>query len=454
MLTARHDYQAADRNHHIHPKTNPKLHLQNGGVMITRAKGVYVWDDRNIALIDGVAGLASVNVGYGHPRLCEAITKQLETLSFFHTFTGFANPASSMLSEKLAQIMPDNINRFYYTSSGSEAVDTVIKFAHFYWKCLGKPQKRITISRDRSYHGSTFMAAALTGMSEYHTQFHVPTENVRRIEAPDHYNNAPDMDEEDYGRFAASKLRDQIEAVGAENVAAFIGEPMMVSGGAIVAPKGYWQEIRKICDDYDILLIIDDVITGFGRLGHWLGGSEYGENGDIVSMAKGISSSYVPMGAVGLSDKVADVIQCADEYFMHGFSSTGNPVAAAATLANIAIIEDEMLLEAVRTGPGQKLRDGIYALASNPLVSNVRGVGMAVAFDLEPQNVGITSGVAADYPGAVMTVICRNLGLIVRGNEKGTFLSPPLTASNHEIAVILEILNSALKAFPFAAATL
>jgi putrescine---pyruvate transaminase len=322
--------QHLDRAYHLHPKTPPSAYRENGGTMIVRGEGSAVWDERGKRYIDGVAGLANVNVGYGRREIVEAVSAQMSALSYFHCFTAFSNPAAARLSQKLADIMPSQFTNFFYTSSGSEAIDSAVKLAQLYWFERGEPARRHVISRKAAYHGNSIFASALTGMPEYHDQFTLPLSEVSHIEAPYHFRNAPDMSYDLYGLSAADRLEQEIERIGRGNVAAFIAEPIQASGGCIVPPDSYWPRIREICDRHEILLIVDEVITGFGRLGQWLGETAFGFEGDIVAMAKGISSGYVPMGAVGVGAKVAAVIGRSTDYFMHGFSASGHPAACAA----------------------------------------------------------------------------------------------------------------------------
>ncbi|MEM7727778.1 MAG: aspartate aminotransferase family protein [Pseudomonadota bacterium] len=435
-----------DRSNHLHPKTNPVTYQRDGGTMIVGGQGVYLTDSEGNRLLDGVAGLANVNVGYGHPQLIEAIHCQLNELSYFHTFTGFSNPASAALTERLRDRLPATINTFYYVASGSEAIDTAAKIASFYWRRRGQHGKRKFIAFRRGYHGNTVFASALTGMPEYHDQFALPLDDIIWVDPPFQYEQNPGMDEAAFSRLASNRIREAIEAAGPDTVAGLFAEPMLASGGGIIPPKSFWPEVRRICDALGVLLIFDEVITGFGRLGEWLGETAFGVTGDICAMAKGISSAYIPMGAVGLSDRVADVLMNANKYFMHGFSATGHPVAAAATLANIEIIESEGLLAATRTGPGLEWRNGLDGLSRHDIVGDIRRLGFVGVLHLDPAKTG-RSGPSKTAPAARFSALCRDRGLIVRGGEEIVLMSPPLCLSASEAAEMIGILDDALTAF-------
>lgn len=438
-------FDQMDRALHLHPKTNPVLYKKDGGPMIVAGQGVYVWDSRGTRLLDGVAGLANVNAGYGERRIIDAIADQLSSLSYFHTFTGFSNPTISRLSGVMAERF-HGLTKFYYVSSGSEAIDTSVKFAHYYWRLMGKPAKTGIVGFNKGYHGNTILASALTGMPEYHEQFELPRKGISFIDPPYQFREAPEIGEAEFAEIAAQRLEAELQARGAENIAAFIAEPVLASGGCIVPPASYWSKVREICDAHDILLIFDEVITGFGRLGHWLGGEAFDTQPDICAMAKGISSAYIPMGAVGLSERVGGVLSASDEYLMHGFSASGHPVSAAATLANIQVIEDDDLLANARSGAGQILREGLEELRSHDLVVDARGVGMAMCLELDAARLGAKDPDFVEHPAAVFSHLCRQLGLIVRGNESVVLISPPISMTAREADHMLSMLQMGLKA--------
>ncbi|MBO6527555.1 aminotransferase class III-fold pyridoxal phosphate-dependent enzyme [Erythrobacter sp.] len=440
--------ESIDRRHHFHPKTDNRAFRETGGPMMVRAEGCYVFDTTGKRYLDAVAGLANVNLGYSDRHVKDAIARQLETLPYWHSFTGTSNDASAALTRKLLDVLPTHLNNLYYIASGSEAIESGVKIAHLFWKRLGKPHKKKLITYDRSYHGNTVLASALTGNSIYHDQFHLPLADIIRLRSPYKFAHGRGETDADFTAQLIEELRAAIESHGPDTIAAIVAEPLQASGGGIVAPDGYWPEVAQLCRDYEVLFIADEVITGLGRLGHWLGSEAFGLEPDIVALAKGITSGYIPLGAVAFSDRVCDPLVASNEYFMHGFSASGHPVAAAAATATIEAIEKQDLLANVISGAGAVLRDALEALQSYEVVAEVRGRGLAVALELEPAVLGKSDPVINAHAAAVCAEICRRLGVLVRGADNTILLSPPLVIDHTEALAIASAIEFALKALP------
>lgn len=321
-------YQALDAAHHLHPFSDMGALNRTGSRVIVQGEGVYLRDSEGARIIDGMAGLWCVNLGYGRQELIDAACRQMHELPYYNTFFKTTHPPVAELSALLADLMPARFNRFLYCNSGSEANDTALRAVHRYWAVQGKPEKRHVIARHNAYHGSTIAAATLGGMPDMHEQMLSKLEHVAHINQPYWFGEGGTMDPHDFGLECARQLEAKILELGADNVAAFIGEPFQGAGGVIFPPVSYWPEIRRICREHGVLLIADEVIGGFGRTGEWFAHEHFGFEPDVITMAKGITSGYVPMGAVALSDAIADAIIAGGE-FNHGFTYSGHPLAAA-----------------------------------------------------------------------------------------------------------------------------
>jgi L-2,4-diaminobutyrate transaminase len=369
-----------DRTHHLHPFTSVPGLLRDGPTVIRRGHGVIVEDDRGRELIDAAAGLWCVNVGHGRSEIIEAVAEQMKQLAFFHTFNGMTNAPVAELSARILKRAPANMRRVFFGNSGSDANDTAIKLVTLYNNLRGKREKKKIIARWRGYHGVTVAAGSLTGLPGVHRLFDLPLPMVRHIDGPDQYR-APDRTAGDYAR----ELEQAILAEGSETVAAFIAEPVMGTGGVLVPPEDYFRAIREVLDRHDVLLILDEIICGFGRLGTWFGADRFGVAPDLMTAAKGLTSSYLPMSAVLLGDRVWSVIEAsgaAVDVLGHGFTTSGHPAAAAAALANLDIIEREDLVARAATLGPQLLQRLTDAVADHPLVGDVRGCGMMVGVEL------------------------------------------------------------------------
>lgn len=429
--------RAADNAHHLHPFTDHKA-LHEGRVrVITRAEGVWIVDSDGNRLLDGMAGLWCVNAGYSQPSIVEAATRQMETLPYYNCFFNSTTPAAAALSERLARMAPEGLNHVFYASSGSEAVDSALRIARQFWKVQGRPEKRIIVSREFGYHGSTLAGASVGGMKDMHKQAgDLP--DFAQVMTPYTWRDAGDLSPEDFGRKAAASLEAYIQEVGADRIAAFIGEPIQGAGGVIIPPDGYWAEIQRICRAHDILLIADEVICGFGRTGRMFGSETFGISPDIMTTAKGITSGYVPLSAIFVGDRVADVLIEQGGEFYHGFTYAGHPVACAVALANLDIIEGQNLAAAAAR-QGEALLAGLRgALGDHPLVSEIRGRGLMLAIELAEDRAA-----HKPYPSsAKVGLTCRNFategGLVMRACRDTMVLAPPLVISDEEVKLVVE----------------
>ena len=428
-------WRASDLSHHLHPFTDTKALGEKGGSrVITKAEGVWLEDSEGHRMLDAMAGLWCVNVGYGRRALAEAAYRQMLELPYYNTFFGTATAPSIELAEKLAELTPEGLNRVFFGCSGSDANDTVVRLVRQYWNLVGKPGKKTIISREHAYHGSTLAAASLGGMAAMHDQADLPLPGFAHIMAPHWYDEGGELDPESFGRRAAQALEDKILELGADRVAAFIGEPIQGAGAVIVPPDSYWPEIQRICRTYDLLLIADEVICGFGRTGHWFASELYRIAPDLMPLAKGLTSGYQPLSAVMVGDRVAEALIERGGEFYHGYTYSGHPVACAVALENIRILEDERLIERVREDTGPYLQARLRAaLADHPLVGEVRGVGMIGAIELVAEPASRRHFEPVGEVGAKCRDHCFANDLVMRAIRDAMVFSPPLTLSHAEI---------------------
>jgi len=419
-----------DAAHYIHPFTDSGA-LGDTARIIVRADGVYLWDSDGNKVLDGMSGLWCINIGYGRHELVDAAARQMRELPYYNSFFQCATPASIRLAEKLAEIAPPGFNRVFYAGSGSEANDTVIRLLRYYWQLRDEPQRRIIIARHNAYHGSTVGAASLSGMAFMHAQGGLPIPDIVHIRQPYWYGEGQDMTPDTFARVTAEALREKIEEVGAENVAGFIGEPVQGAGGVIVPPNGYWQAVQRICDDYNVPLVSDEVICGFGRLGHWFGCEHFGTTPKIIVTAKGLTSGYLPMGAVLVHNDIADVLTKKGGEFAHGYTYSGHPTCAAVALENINIIQREEIITRVRDDIAPYLQQRWRELENHPAVGECRGVGMVAAMELN-------SNEAAGVMGARCRDISIKNGLVMRAVRDAMIIAPPLVISHTEIDELID----------------
>ncbi|WP_127902927.1 aspartate aminotransferase family protein [Solirhodobacter olei] len=439
------DLRASDLAHHLHPFTDHTVLAAEGGPrVITHGEGVYLWDSEGRRLLDGMGGLWCVNLGYGRKELGEVARQQMDQLAFYNTFFKTSHEPVIALAEKLAGLTPDGIDNFFFANSGSEANDTAIRLVRTYWAAQERPERQIIISREYAYHGSTLAAASLCGLPGMHGISGLPIAGIAHGKAPYAWAAGRDLDDPDYGREAADALEARILELGPENVAAFIGEPVMGAGGVITPPPGYWARVQEICRTYDILLVCDEVICGFGRTGRWFGAQTFDITPDIMCMAKGLSSGYLPISAVGTGPRVTEALRGKPGVFSHGFTYSGHPVAAAVALKNIELIEAEGVVDHVRTVAGPALARRLGALTDHQLVGQVRGVGAMWAVEL-------TSDKATRAPftpvGSVATRVrnlCFEHGLATRAVREGLVFAPPLIINEAQVDEMVGILTDCL----------
>jgi putrescine aminotransferase len=372
-----------DALHHLHPFTDHRS-LRTGGVRVmVRGDGPYLWDSEGKRVLDGMSGLWTANVGHSRQELAEVAYAQMLKLPFYNTFFRTTHPPVVTLSRKLAELAPNNLNQVFYGSSGSEANDTAIRLIRHYWVLKGEPKRRIIISRKSAYHGSTIASGSMGGMSHVHAHSYPVYEGFRHIVDPYWYGESEDGESpEAFGIRAARALEDEILAIGPEDVAAFAGEPVQGAGGVKIAPESYWPEVQRIVDKYGILLLADEVITGFGRLGTWFGSQHYGIRPDLITFAKAVTSGYIPLSGVIVDDKIADALMAHDDDFNHGYTFSGHPVACAVALKNIEIMEQERLVPRVTEFGGPALAKLLAKFKDHPLVGEVRSVGLLGAIEL------------------------------------------------------------------------
>ncbi|SDH49231.1 putrescine aminotransferase [Pseudomonas benzenivorans] len=430
------EWQAMSREHHLAPFSDYRQLAEVGPRIITKADGVYLWDSEGNKILDGMAGLWCVAVGYGREELVEAASQQMRELPFYNTFFMTAHPPVLELAKAIAEIAPPGMNHVFFTGSGSEGNDTMLRLVRHYWALKGQPQKKVIIGRVNGYHGSTVAGASLGGMKFMHEQGDLPIPGIVHIPQPYWFGEGGDMSPDEFGIWAADQLEQKILEVGEENVAAFIAEPIQGAGGVIIPPDSYWPRIREILAKYDILFVADEVICGFGRTGEWFGSDFYGNRPDLMTIAKGLTSGYVPMGGLIVSDKVFQVINAGGD-FNHGFTYSGHPVAAAVALENLRILREEKIVERVKAQTAPYLQRRLRELADHPLVGEVRGVGMLGAIELVKNKATRERYPSERAVGMICRGHCFNNGLIMRAVGDTMIISPPLVISEAEIDELL-----------------
>ncbi|SME88648.1 4-aminobutyrate---pyruvate transaminase [Tistlia consotensis] len=432
---------------HLHPYTNARKHEEKGAMVIERGEGIYVYDTAGKQYIEGLAGLWSVAVGFGQPRLVKAAADQLAKLPYYHSFAHKSHEPSIALSEKLLQLAPGKMSKVFYTSSGSEANDTAVKLVWYYNNALGRPHKKKIIARIKGYHGITIASGSLTGLPYNHRDFDLPIANIMHTACPHHYRYAWEGEsEEEFASRLAGQLDEMIQREGPDTVAAFIGEPVMGAGGVIVPPATYWEKIQKVCRKHDVLIIADEVINGFGRTGKLFGSNLYGIEPDMVVMSKALTSSYLPLSALLMNQKVYDGI--ADNTakigtFGHGFTASGHPAATAVALENIKIIEEQDLV-ANAAKQGEILQRRLRALADHPLVGEVRGVGMIAAVEFVADKKTKAPFDPAGAVGQYCFDRCQEHGLILRNLGDTVAFCPPLIIDEAQMNELLDRFETAL----------
>ena len=430
--------QQLDAAHHIHPFNDNAELAKKGTRILTRGEGCYVWDKEGNKLLDAFAGLWCVNIGYGRKSMGQVAARQREELAYYKTFFQCTTEPAIHLAAKLAEISPADLNHVFYSNSGSEGNDTVLRMVRHFWAVQDKPNKNIVIGRYNGYHGSTVAGASLGGMKGMHAQGGLPIPDIHHIEPPFFFADGGDYSEEEYGLVAARRLEEKILELGPDRVAAFIGEPIMGAIGVYIPPMSYWPEIERICRKYDILLCADEVICGYGRTGEWFGAQYFGFTPDIMTTAKGLTSGYIPMGAVLFNERVASVLRQQGGELAHGYTYSGHPVCAAVALENIRILQDEKIVETCKHDTGPYLAERWKALGEHPLVGEVRIAGMVGALELVPNKVERKFFADRGKVGGLCRNIALNNGLILRATYDSMLLSPPLVISRSEIDELFE----------------
>ncbi|MEW3493591.1 putrescine--pyruvate aminotransferase [Pseudomonas aeruginosa] len=436
------EWQALSRDHHLPPFTDYKQLNEKGARIITKAEGVYIWDSEGNKILDAMAGLWCVNVGYGREELVQAATRQMRELPFYNLFFQTAHPPVVELAKAIADVAPEGMNHVFFTGSGSEANDTVLRMVRHYWATKGQPQKKVVIGRWNGYHGSTVAGVSLGGMKALHEQGDFPIPGIVHIAQPYWYGEGGDMSPDEFGVWAAEQLEKKILEVGEENVAAFIAEPIQGAGGVIVPPDTYWPKIREILAKYDILFIADEVICGFGRTGEWFGSQYYGNAPDLMPIAKGLTSGYIPMGGVVVRDEIVEVLNQGGEFY-HGFTYSGHPVAAAVALENIRILREEKIIERVKAETAPYLQKRWQELADHPLVGEARGVGMVAALELV-KNKKTRERFTDKGVGMLCREHCFRNGLIMRAVGDTMIISPPLVIDPSQIDELITLARKCL----------
>jgi 4-aminobutyrate--pyruvate transaminase len=431
---------ARDTRYVLHPYTNARRHEERGPTLIARGEGIYIYDDEGNRYIEGLAGLWSVAVGFSEQRLVDAATRQMQQLPYSHIFSHKTHGPAIDLAEKLVQMTPEGLNHVFFTNSGSEANDTVVKLVRYYNNAIGRPAKKKFIARIRGYHGITVASGSLTGLPLNHTDFDLPIAGVLHTGCPHHYHEAlAGESEEDFATRLAEELEALIEAEGADSIAAFIGEPLMAAGGVVPPPATYWQKIQAVCRKHDILVVADEVITGFGRLGRTFGSQYYAIEPDIMVMSKQLTSSYQPLAAVVMSDALYEGIADNSQKlgnFGHGFTGTGHPVATAVGLENLRIIEERGLVQrAAELAP--VLQTGLRAFADHPLVGEVRGAGLIAAVELVADKQTKASFEPLGKLGMYVYEQAQKNGLVIRAIGDSIAFCPPLIITEDQIGDLL-----------------
>src|SRR3990167_6859851 len=446
-----HALQVLDAAHHLHPFNDNAALAKRGTRILTKGEGVYVWDSEGNKLLDAFAGLWCVNIGYGRKELGEVASKQMTQLAYYNSFFSCTTDPTVRLAAKLAELCPGDLNHVFFSNSGSEANDTILRMVRHFWAVQGQPKKNVFIGRLNGYHGSTVAGASLGGMKGMHAMGGLPIPDIVHINQPYWFGEGGDLSPEEFGLQRARELEDKILELGPDRVAAFIGEPIQGAAGVFIPPMNYWPEIESTCRKYDVLLVADEVICGFGRTGHWFASEYFGIQPDIMTLAKGITSGYIPLGAVMFNDRISKVLMEKGGELAHGYTYSGHPVCTAVALENIRILEEEKMVENIQANTGPYLAKRWAELAEHPLVGEARLVGMVGALELVPRK---PSREYFPDRGAVGQM-CRDFalrnGLILRATNDAMLLSPPLIITRDQID---EMFDKAWKSLDQTAAAL
>ncbi len=432
-------WKSSDHRHHMHPFTDTKEMAEKGGArIITRAEGVYIFDSDGNRILDGMAGLWCVNMGYKRQELVDAAAEQMQKLPYYNNFFQCSHPPAIELSSLLSELSPGNFNHVFFTGSGSEANDTQVKLIRRYWDLMGEPEKMTIIARENAYHGSTVAGSSLSGMSAMHEQLVLQVPGIVHIGQPYQFELGADMSAQDFGLQQARLLEEKILELGVDKVAAFIAEPVQGAGGVIIPPDSYWPEIQRICDEYGILLVADEVITAFGRLGEWFASTHFGIRPDLITFAKGVTSGYMPLGGSLVSDRVADVIISKGGEFAHGYTYSGHPVTCAVALANLRLMQSEGIIERVKEKTAPWFSQRWASLADHPIVGEARSLGLVAAIEIVKDKASRERFHKDLTAGAVCRDFCVNNGIVMRAVGDTMIVSPPLIVENEHIDELVE----------------
>ena len=438
--------QALDSAHYLHAFTDTKALAAMGARVIVKGDGIYIWDSEGKKILDGMSGLWCVNVGYGRKELSAAAVAQMDTLPYYNSFFNTTNLPAVNLAKAIVDIAPANFHHVFFTGSGSEGNDTIFRMVRRFWDVQGQPLKKAFISRHNAYHGSTVCGASLSGMSYMHEQGDLPIPGVAHIEQPYYFEHGKGMSEDEFGLKAASWLEEKILELGAEKVAAFIGEPVQGAGGVIIPPRTYWPEIQRICSKYDVLLVSDEVICGFGRLGTWFGCQTLGYQPDLITFAKGVSSGYIPLGGVLVGDRVADALIEKGSDFNHGFTYSGHPVACAVALENIAILQREKLVDRIHDDIGPYFKQQFEALADHPLVGVANAIGLMGGLVLVKDKATMEMFDADQGIGMLCRRHLFGNGVIMRAVGDRLILAPPFVITRSQVDEMFALIRRCLDA--------
>lgn len=433
------EWQELDKEHYLHPFTDYKELQEKKSRIITRADGVYIYDADGRKILDGMSGLWCVNAGYGRDELVDAAADQMRELPYYNSFFQCAHPPSIELARILQEVTPPHMNRVFFTGSGSESNDTIVRMVRRYWDLMDQPERHTIISRENAYHGSTVAAASLGGMKSMHKQGGLPIPGIVHVDQPYWFDSDKSVSPDEFGLLAARSLEDKINELGANKVAAFIAEPIQGAGGVIVPPDTYWPEVQRICDEYGVLLISDEVITGFGRLGEWFGADYFGTHPDFMPFAKGVTSGYLPLGGVMISDRVAETLIDKGGEFHHGYTYSGHPASCAVAIANIKILQDEKLIERVKSDIGPYLQAGWKKLAEHPLVGEARMVGLMGALEIVADKNSLERFEKKQGVGTICRDFLVDNGLVMRAVGDTIVTAPPFVLSHEEADELVAI---------------
>ena len=426
------EWQDLDRQHYLHPFTDHKELGEKKSRIITRADGIYIYDAEGNRILDGMSGLWCVNVGYGREEIVQAAERQLRELPYYNSFFQCSHPPSIELSRTLGELTQPQFSRVFYTGSGSESIDTMLRMVWRYWDLKDQPDRKIVIARKNAYHGSTVAGASLGGMEPMHKQGGV-LPHIEHIEQPYWFGSDRSLSPDAFGVAMAREFERKVEELGANRIAAFVGEPVQGAGGVIIPPDTYWPEIQRICNEHGILLVTDEVICGFGRLGEWFGADYYGVTPDLMTFAKAVTSGYLPLGGVMVSDKVGDVLIDKGGEFYHGYTYSGHPASCAVAIANIGIMRREKLVERARDDIGPYLQSRWATLGEHPLVGETRMVGMMGALELVRDKASLERFDEDDGVGTICRDFLVENGLVMRAVGDTIVTAPPLTMTRAQV---------------------